>query len=256
MSQASSWRTIGALIKRAGNEIIRVPGAAIPGVLAPTIFFLGLNSAFGHLTELRGFDTSSYMSFIIPVSLLQGAGFTGAATGVNLARDIEQGWFDRLIVSPAPRWVILAGMVLSASVRALIPAAVVLVVGLIFGVQWPGLAGLAIAIFAVMAMASVAGFWGVMLALRYKSQSAAPLMQSGMFVFILFSTAYAPLALLQGWLHKIANINPATQVLKAVRQGFVGGVTWADTWPGLLALAGLAALLGTLALRGMHRTSV
>ena len=34
---------------------------------------------------------------------MQGAGFTGAATGVNLARDIEQGWFDRLLVSPAPR---------------------------------------------------------------------------------------------------------------------------------------------------------
>ena len=46
---------------------------------------------------------------MIPVSMLQGAGFTGAATGVNLARDIEQGWFDRLLVSPAPRWVLLAG---------------------------------------------------------------------------------------------------------------------------------------------------
>ena len=31
-----------------------------------------------------------------------------------------------------------------------------------------------------------------------------------------------------------------TQVVEAARQGFVGEVTWADTWPGLLALAGLA----------------
>ena len=50
-----------------------------------------------------------------PVSMLQGAGFTGAAAGVNLARDIEQGWVDRLLVSPAPRWVLLAGTVLAAS---------------------------------------------------------------------------------------------------------------------------------------------
>ena len=100
---------------RSKNELVRVPGAAIPGVLAPTIFFLGLNGVFGALTHLRGFDTSSYLSFIIPVSMLQGAGFTGAATGVNLARDIEQGWLDRLLVSPAPRWVLLTGMVLSAS---------------------------------------------------------------------------------------------------------------------------------------------
>src|ERR687888_2831611 len=99
---------IGSLIRRAGNEILRVPGAAIPGVLAPAIFFLGLTSVFGHLTLLPGFTSSSYQSFIIPVSLMQGAGFTGAATGVNLARDIEQGWFDRLLVSPAPRPVLLA----------------------------------------------------------------------------------------------------------------------------------------------------
>ena len=36
-----------------------------------------------------------------------GRRFTGAATGVNLARDIEQGWFDRLLASPAPRPVLL-----------------------------------------------------------------------------------------------------------------------------------------------------
>ena len=78
--------TIRALVRRARNEIIRVPGAAIPGVLAPTIFFLGLTAVFGGLTQLPGFSAEEYQSFIIPISLLQGAGFTGAATGVNLAR--------------------------------------------------------------------------------------------------------------------------------------------------------------------------
>src|SRR5688500_17936902 len=141
MGLTANVATVRALIRRARNEIIRVPGAAIPGVLAPTIFFLGLTAVFGGLTLLPGFDTSSYQSFILPVSLLQGAGFTGAATGVNLARDIEQGWFDRLLASPAPRPALLAGMVLSASLRALVPATVLLGVGLALGVEWPGLAG-------------------------------------------------------------------------------------------------------------------
>ena len=118
---------------RAKNELVRVPGAAIPGVLAPTIFFLGLNGVFGALTQLNGFETGTYESFIVPVSMLQGAGFTGAAAGVNLARDIEQGWLDRLLVSPAPRWVLLAGTVLSASARALIPATFVLAIALALG---------------------------------------------------------------------------------------------------------------------------
>src|SRR5919108_1318466 len=121
------------LIRRAANELLRVPGAAIPGVLAPTIFFLGITSVFGNLTLLPGFTTDTYQSFVIPVSLLQGAGFTGAATGVNLARDIEQGWFDRLLVSPAPRPVLLAGLVLSASLRSLVPAGSLLPVGLPLG---------------------------------------------------------------------------------------------------------------------------
>ncbi|MBK5219762.1 MAG: ABC transporter permease [Thermoleophilia bacterium] len=259
-AQLPAWRTnlatIGALMTRARNELLRVPGAAIPGVLAPTIFFLGLNGVFGALTQLNGFSTGSYEAFIVPVSMLQGAGFTGAAAGVNLARDIEAGWLDRLLVSPTPRWVLLAGTVLAASARALIPATFVIAIALALGAGFPGLDGLAIAYLMVAAMAAIAACWGSMLALRFKSQSAAPLMQSGMMALILFTPAYAPLALLSGWLADVARINPATDVLEAARQGFVGAVTWADTWPGLLAVAGMLALLGGLALREMRRTAV
>jgi len=256
MGIAADLATVRILIRRAMNEILRVPGAAIPGVLAPTIFFCGLSAVFGNLTHLSGFGTESYQSFILPISMLQGAGFTGAATGVNLARDIEQGWFDRLLASPAPRPALLAGMVLSASLRALIPSVVLLIVGFSIGVHWPGLDGLLIALVCVMATGAIAACWGVSLALHYRTQSAAPLMQAGMFILVLTTTAYAPLALLQGWLQTIARLNPLTQVVDAMRQGFVEGtVTWANTWPGLVALVGMLAVLVYFALRGMRRTS-
>ena len=255
-----AWRanlaTIGAMMVRAKNELVRVPGAAIPGVLAPTIFFLGLNGVFGALTQLNGFSTGSYEAFIVPVSMLQGAGFTGAAAGVNLARDYEAGWVDRLLVSPAPRWVLLAGTVLAASARALIPGVFVFSIALALGAGWPGLDGMLICFTMVAAMAAVAACWGSFLALRFKSQSAAPLMQAGMMALVLLTPAYAPLALLQGWLRKVAEVNPVTDVIEAARQGFVGAVTWADTWPGLLALAGLLLVLGGLALREMRRTAL
>jgi ABC-type polysaccharide/polyol phosphate export permease len=259
MNLAAEIATVRALIRRARNEILRVPGAAIPGVLAPTIFFLGLSAVFGDLLESRNaaYGVENFPSWILPISLLQGAGFTGAATGVNLARDIEQGWFDRLLVSPAARPALLAGMVFSASLRSLIPATVLLTVGFSLGVEWPGVGGLLLALILVMATGTVAACWGVMLALRYRSQSAAPLMQAGMFVLVLTTTAYAPLDNLENWLADIARINPLTQVVEAVRQGFLldGSVTWAETWPGLLAIAGLMAALGALALRGMRRIS-
>lgn len=255
-----AWRanlaTIAALMARAKNELLRVPGAAIPGVLAPTIFFLGLNGVFGALTRLNGFESGSYESFIVPISMLQGAGFTGAAAGVNLARDYEQGWVDRLLVSPAPRWVLLAGNVLAASARALIPATFVLAIAFALGATWPGLDGLLVCYLMVAATAAVAACWGSMLALRFKSQSAAPLMQAGTMALVLLTPAYAPLALLQPWLEEVASVNPLTEVVEAGRQGFVGEVTWSGTWPGLVALAGLLAVFGFLALREMRRTNV
>jgi ABC-type multidrug transport system permease subunit len=108
----------------------------------------------------------------------------------------------------------------------------------------------------VMGMATIAATWGVSLALKYRSQSAAPLMQAGMLLAVLTTTAYAPLALLTGWLQEVARYNPVTQVLEAARQGFVGTVTWAETWPGLVALAGLAVVLSAMALRGMRRITI
>jgi ABC-2 type transport system permease protein len=255
MGLAVEIRTIGVMIRRSMNELLRVPGAAIPGVLAPTIFFLGLTAVFGSLTLLPGFDAQSYASFMIPVSLMQGAGFTGAATGVNLARDIEQGLFDRFLASPAPRWVLLAGLVGSASVRALVPGTFLFVVAMIVGADFPGIDGLLVAIVAVMGMGIVAACYGVAIALKFRTQSAAPLMQAGMLTLILTTTAYAPQELLTGWLATVAEINPATHIVEMARQGFVGEVTVAETWPGIIALIGFMVVLSALALRGMTRTA-
>lgn len=249
-------RVVPALVRRALYELIRVPGAAIPGVLAPTVFMLGLSAVFSSVTALPGFDgVDKYMAFVLPVGLLQGAGFTGAATGVNMARDIEQGWFDRLLLAPARRPTILAGLVASASLRALIPATALIIVGLLFGVKFPGFLDLLIVALLVMLLAAAAACWGAVVALKFRTQQAAPLMQIGSFVAVLFTAAYAPKELLQPWLKAIATVNPVNYVLTGVRQGFIGSVTWADTWPAFAAGAGLLALLGALAVRGMRRTA-
>jgi ABC transporter DrrB family efflux protein len=244
---------VWSLMKRGLNEILRVPGAAIPGMLAPTIFLLGLTAVFGNITHLPGYPTDSFISFMVPVSYLQAAGFTGAATGVNLARDIELGWFDRLLVLPVPRWALLLGTVLSASLRVLLPFTLLTIVALALGARFPGLDGLLIAYVFGMVFAAIMACWGVSLALIFKTQSAAPLMQAGTFILVLFTAAYAPLELLAGWLHDVAVINPVNHVLTAVRQGFIGPVTWSDTWPAMITLLGLASVFGALAVRQLLR---
>jgi ABC-2 type transport system permease protein len=249
----AALRTVHALVRRALNEILRVPGAALPGVLAPTIFMLGLSTVFGAASHLRGYGGADFRTFIVPVGLLQGASFTGAATGVNLARDIEQGWFDRLLLCPTPRVVLLAGIVGSATVRALMPATFLLIVSFALGVRFPGVGGLAIAALLVMALTAAVAFYAVIVALRFRTQQAAPLMQVGGFILVLFTTAYAPRQNLTPWLATISRLNPVTHVLDGVRQGFVAHVAWTTTWPALAAVAGMMIVLGAIAVGALQR---
>jgi ABC-type multidrug transport system permease subunit len=245
-----------ALWRRSLNEVLRVRGALLPATVAPVVFLLGMTGQFGRLTGLEGFPTDSYMSWIVPLSCIQGAGFAGAATGSNLARDIEQGWFDRLLVAPVPRPVLLVGPILGGITRSLVPATVVLVVGLLLGAELTGgVAGLVALYVACTGFCAIAGLWGTFMALTFRTQQAGPLMQQGVFLAVFLSTAYTPEVLLRGWLAEVAAINPVTYVLELARQATVSGIepSLANTLPGLLALAGMLAVFGGLALLGLRR---
>lgn len=244
------------LWRRSLNEVLRVRGALLPATIAPVVFLLGMTGQFGKLTGLEGFPTDSYLSWVVPLSCLQGAGFAGAATGSNLARDIEQGWFDRLLVSPVPRPLLLVGPILGGITRSLVPATVVLIAGLLLGAELTGgVAGLLALYVACVGFCTVAGLWGVFMALTFRTQQAGPLMQQGVFLAVFLSTAYTPEVLLRGWLADVAPYNPVTYVLELARQATVSGIepSLAHTWPGLLALAGMIGCFGWLALIGLRR---
>ena len=88
-------------------------------------------------------------------------------------------------------------------------------------------------------------------AFRARTIQAAPLMQVVVFLAVFTSVAYAPRDVLTGWLHDISNLNPVTYILEASRAAELGTLGWSDLWPGLVAVAGLLAVLGTWALRGL-----
>jgi ABC-type multidrug transport system permease subunit len=245
-----------ALWRRSLNEVLRVRGALLPATVAPLVFMLGMTGQFQRLTGLEGFPTDSYLSWIVPLSCLQGAGFAGAATGSNLARDIEQGWFDRLLVSPVPRPLLVIGPILGAVTRSLVPATVVLVVGLALGAELTGGVPGLIALYVAAAwFCAVAALWGVFMAVTFRTQQAGPLMQQGVFLAVFLSTAYTPEVLLRGWLADVAEYNPVTYVLQMARQATVVGIepSLAHTLPGVAALVGLTVVLGLLAVGGLRR---
>ena len=252
----AAWPLTLALWRRSLNEVTRVRGALLPATIAPLVFLLGMSGQFGSLTDLEGFPTDSYLSWIVPLSCLQGAGFAGAATGVNLARDIEQGWFDRMLVSPVPRGVLILGPILGAVSRAMVPVTVVLIVGLAIGAELTGgVLGVVSLYVASAGFCAVAALFGVFVAVTLRTQQAGPLMQQGVFLAVFLSTAYTPQPLLRGWLAETAGLNPVTHVLELARQATVVGIepSLAHTLPGVVALAGMGLFFGALCLVGMRR---
>ena len=247
-------RVATALALRSLISIGRIPSAFIPMVVFPVFFTVAFSGAFSAITNLPAFDTDNILSWYVPMSVLQGAAFAGLGTGFSTARDLEGGFFDRLLLAPTPRLALLGGALLASVLRALIVAGIVILVGALAGAEVPGgPEGVLMLLVASVGVALAGGAWGLGLVYRIKSQSAGPLIQVGIFVSLFLSTAQVPLEVMEGWLHAVARVNPMTNVLQLAREGYVGEVTWAHTWPGLLALAGLIVMLGAFAVRGLSR---
>jgi ABC-2 type transport system permease protein len=243
-----------AIAERSLKLIPRVPSTFLPSVIMPVFLVTAFAGAFSGLVLLPGFPADKAIDWFLPMSTLQGAAFAGITTGMAVARDLENGFYDRFLSSPAPRASLLAGPLLASALRALIPITLLLTIAVLARANFHGgLAGIGTLVIACIGVAVVGGAWAVGLALRFKTQQIAPLMQTGVFLAIFMSTAQMPIELLTGWLHTVARFNPMTNVLALAREGFLGEVTWSGTWPGLVSLAGLLVVLLIFAGRAMQK---
>ncbi|MDQ1404029.1 MAG: type transport system permease protein [Actinomycetota bacterium] len=242
--------------KLAGRSLMlipRVPSTFIPSLVFPIFLVVAFSGAFSALVKLPGFPVPKMIDWVLPMAIVQGAAFAGITTGLGVARDLEGGFFDRLRLAPVRPTALVTGPLLAAAGRSLPPYLIVLVVGLLSGARMPGgIPGALVLLVASVGIAIVAGGWAVGLALRIKSMQAAPLMQVGVFLLIFLSTAQVPLSVMTGWLHTVARFNPMTYVLALGRQGFIGGLTWHESWPGLLALGAGCVLFTLFAVRGLR----
>ncbi|HEX6074504.1 MAG TPA: ABC transporter permease [Micromonosporaceae bacterium] len=245
-----------ALTRRALGDIRRAPAGVIPDLIAPTFLFVAIVGMFGRLAELSNFGAEDYVSFLLPLGMVQAAGLVGSGAGVNVGRDVETSFFDRVYLLPIGRGAVLLSTAVSAAARALLSVLVVLVVGLAMGSRVPSIGGLLLALALTLGFAAVAACWGVAVALGTRSSSAAPMMQAPIILLLILGPAFAPRELLAGWLQPVATVNPVGHILEAVRAPFVGSATWDTTWPGLLSLAILAVLLGGLAQLRVRRWSL
>jgi ABC-2 type transport system permease protein len=250
----SSARITWGITERSLKLIPRYPSTFIPSLVMPLFFLIAFAGAFSAFVDLPGFPAEQMLDWVLPMSTLQGCAFAGITTGIAVARDLENGFFDRFIMSPAPRRALVAGPLLASVLRASFPLTLLPLVGLVAGVNFhEGLFTIVPLAIAGFGIALVAGMWSVGLALRARSQQAAPLMQMAIFLGFFLSTAQMPMDLLTGWVHAVARFNPITNVLEMARQGFLGEIYWDTTWPGLVSLAGMILVLGIFAARGLRK---
>lgn len=241
------------LALRSVSLIPRVPATFVPSLIFPIFTVVVFSGAFGAVANLPGFPVESMVDWMLPMAIIQGSAFTGVTVGLGVARDLESGFFDRLALAPVKPLALVTGPMLAAMIRTLMPFVLVMAAGLLAGVHLrDGVSGVLMLLLAAEGVAVVAAGWALGLALRFKTMKIGALMQVGVFVTVFLSTANVPIEFLTGWLHTVARFNPMTNVLALSRQGFVGDVTWATTWPGLVALTGGIVALGTFAVRGLR----
>jgi ABC-2 type transport system permease protein len=162
-------------------------------------------------------------------------------------------FFDRLLLAVQPAELML-GQLAYSMVRALLPTTAVLLLALALGAAVPGgVLGVLMLYVASIGVALVFGTFGLAVVYKLKSLRSLALVQIVIFVTMFLSIGQVPLGFQTGWLHQVARVNPMTNILRMARQGFIGHVTWHDTWPGLLAITVLVLALGGLALRGLRR---
>lgn len=232
--------------------MVRIPATIIPTIVMPVFFVLAFGGAFGALTQLPGFPTDNILNWMAPFAILQGASFAGLGAAFNAGRDLENGFYDRLLLAPARRLSLATGPLLYSTARSLFPMCTVLPVALVGGARLVGgVAGLAVLAFAAAGTALLAGLWGLGVVWRLRTQRSTALVQIGLFAVLFLSVGQVPLEAMEGtWLEVVARYNPFTAVLDMARAGFLGPVGWSDVLPGVAAIAGGVVLLGWFAQRG------
>jgi len=239
-----AWRTL--------HNVITNPSLLLPSLIFPLFFFTAFAGGLSNIRHVPGFDfASGYTAFQFVFVLLQSAAFGGVFTGFGIARDFESGFARRLLLAAPNRTGIVLGYALAALGRWLITGAFLTVVALAVGMDVGGDGVDLVGLYTLALILNAAAvLWSAGVAMRLRTMQAGPVMQFPVFIVLFFAPVYVPLALLSGWIHTIATVNPVTRMVEAAR-GFISGS------PTEVALAygiGLALVLGfsLWALRGLR----
>jgi ABC-2 type transport system permease protein len=244
VASAVAWRSI--------HKIATTPQLLLPSVIFPMFFFVAFAGGLSNVGNVPGFDfPSGYTAFQFVFVLLQASAFGGVFTGFGIAADFEHGFARRLLLAAPNRFGIIAGYAIAAATRTVFVGTLIFIVGLLTGMQVGGDGVDIVALVLLALLVSLAAtLWAAGVAMRLRSLQAGPLMQMPVFIVLFMAPVYVPLALLSGWVHAVAKVNPFTPLIETGRDFIAGTPATAGLAYGIAG--GLVVLFGWWAVRGLR----
>jgi ABC-2 type transport system permease protein len=246
---AGFGRDLVSVAIRALRQIPREPEAIIPALIIPVFFYVVNVGALSNVAEAAG--VTDFKAFQLPVAIIFAV--TGVSRASALVTDINDGYFDRLLLTPMSRPALLLGLMVADFALVIALSVPVIILGAVVGVQFiTGIAG-------ILVFLLLAGLWGLAFtgfpyAIALKTGNPAAVNSSFLlfFPFAFLTTAFLPKEALTGWLSTLATYNPVTYVLAALRSLLTEGWDGTALAQGVIAIVGVAAVSHTLAFMALR----
>jgi len=198
-------------------KTIHNPDRFMDVIIQPVMFMLMFGYLFGG--AIAG-GVQAYLPTIVPGILIQTMLSAASGSGSQIREDLDSGVFDRFKSLPMAHIAPLAGQLFADVLRLLIAAVASLATGYAMGWRpaagfgWVVISGL-LAIFTGWALSWIFALLGLMAKNATMVQSFSMIT---MMVLSFMSNAFIPIKTLPKFMQVIANLNPVTYVITAIRQ--------------------------------------
>jgi ABC-2 type transport system permease protein len=226
-------------------------------LVQPVIWLLLFGELFQSVVDIPGFEGGDYKQYLVPGVLVMTAFFSSGWNGMSTIEDLDRGVTDRLLVTPARRWVLILGRLGQNGVQAIVQSLVIVGMALAIGVRFDGGVGIAVLIAAAVLLGTA--FAALSNALALVARQEETLIGAVTFLQLpltFLSTAFMQEELIPDWVVSVARYNPVNWAVVAGREAVSGGADWAEVagYCGLLAAFALACVaLATRAFNAYQR---